>query len=59
MFLNLIKSLFGSTGVEDQNQEPQTPEKVPTSQNPVPPLEAMFAATQGRRFTCPPDDGTT
>lgn len=54
-----IKSLFGNTGVGDQNQEPQTQEKPSTPERQVPPLEAMFAATKGRRFTCPPDDGTT
>ena len=59
MFLNLIKSLFGNTGVEDRKQEPQALENVPTPQRQIPPLEAMFAATKGKRFTCPPDDGTT
>lgn len=59
MFLNLIKSLFSSTGVEGQNQEPQAQERPKTPERQIPPLEAMFAATKGKRFTCPPDDGTT
>jgi len=59
MFLNLIKSLFNKPGTEDRNQEPQAQENPSIPERQIPPLEAMFAATKGRRFNCPPDDGAT